>query len=150
MMSLGIMKTHVAALVVLTSLILAGCQSVYSEPDNSLYLQLGERAGIADVVEDLLYFIVDDTRISHQFKGINVAQFHRHLTDQLCELSGGPCQYSGREMRESHAAMGITDTQFNALAENLILAMEQNDVPTAAQNRLIKKLLPMYPDIRHL
>jgi len=102
------------------------------------------------VVEDLLYLIVDDTRISHQFKGINVAQFHRNLTDQLCELSGGPCQYSGREMRESHAAMGITDTQFNALAENLILAMEENDVPTAAQNRLIKKLLPMYPDIRHL
>lgn len=150
MMSLGIIKTHVAALVVLASLILAGCQSVHRQSDNSLYLQLGERAGIADVVEDLLYFIVDDTRISHQFKGINVAQFHRHLTDQLCGLSGGPCQYSGREMRESHAAMGITDTQFNALAENLILAMEQNDVPTAAQNRLIKKLLPMYPDIRHL
>ena len=102
------------------------------------------------MVEDLLYLIVDDTRISHQFKGINVAQFHRNLTDQLCELSGGPCQYSGREMRESHAAMGITDTQFNALAENLILAMEENDVPIAAQNRLIKKLLPMYPDIRNL
>jgi hemoglobin len=144
------MKTHFAALVVLASLVLTGCQSFQREPDNSLYLQLGERAGIADVVEDLLYLIVDDTRISHQFKGINVAQFHRNLTDQLCELSGGPCQYSGREMRESHAAMGITNTQFNALAENLILAMEENDVPTAAQNRLIKKLLPMYPDIRNL
>ncbi|MCL1476615.1 group 1 truncated hemoglobin [Marinobacter sp. M3C] len=149
-MRLGTMKTHFAALVVLASLVLTGCQSFQREPDNSLYLQLGERAGIADVVEDLLYLIVDDTRISHQFKGINVAQFHRNLTDQLCELSGGPCQYSGREMRESHAAMGITNTQFNALAENLILAMEENDVPTAAQNRLIKKLLPMYPDIRNL
>ena len=149
-MRLGTMKTHFAALVVLASLVLTGCQSFQREPDNSLYLQLGERAGIADVVEDLLYLIVDDTRISHQFKGINVAQFHRNLTDQLCELSGGPCQYSGREMRESHAAMGITNTQFNALAENFILAMEENDVPTAAQNRLIKKLLPMYPDIRNL
>jgi hemoglobin len=144
------MTTHFAALVVLASLVLTGCQSVHREPDNSLYLQLGERTGIADVVEDLLYLIVDDTRISHQFKGINVAQFHRHLTDQLCELSGGPCEYAGREMRESHAAMGITNTQFNALVENLILAMEENDVPTAAQNRLIKKLLPMYPNIRHL
>jgi hemoglobin len=149
-MGLGITKTHFAALVVLASFVLTGCQSFHREPDNSLYFQLGERVGIADVVEDLLYLIVDDTRISYQFKGINVAQFHRNLTDQLCELSGGPCEYSGREMRESHAAMGITDTQFNALAENLILAMEQNDVPTAAQNQLIKKLLPMYPDIRHL
>jgi hemoglobin len=144
------MKTLFAAIIVLISLIMTGCQSLNNKPEDNLYVQLGERAGIADVVEDLLYLIVDDTRISYQFKGINVAQFHRNLTDQLCELSGGPCEYSGREMRESHAAMGITDTQFNALAENLILAMEQNDVPTAAQNQLIKKLLPMYPNIRHL
>jgi hemoglobin len=113
-------------------------------------MQLGERDGIADVVEDLLYLIVDDERINHQFKGVDVAQFHRHLTDQLCELSGGPCQYSGREIREAHAAMNITNTQFNALVENLILAMEANQIPTAAQNRLIKQLLPLYPDIRHL
>jgi hemoglobin len=53
-------------------------------------------------------------------------------------------------MRESHADMNITDTEFNALAEDLILAMEQNNVPTAAQNRLIKRLVPMYPDIRNL
>lgn len=149
-MRLVITKTCFTALAVLASLILTGCQNVRSEPDDSLYLQLGARAGIADVVEDLLYLIVDDTRINYQFKGINVAQFHRNLTDQLCELSGGPCQYSGRQMRESHAAMGITDTQFNALVEDLILAMEENDVPTTAQNRLIKALIPMYPDIRHL
>ena len=46
--------------------------------------------------------------------------------------------------------MGITNTQFNALAENLILTMEANQIPTTAQNRLIKQLLPMYSDIRHL
>lgn len=46
--------------------------------------------------------------------------------------------------------MNITNTQFNALTENLILAMEANQIPTAAQNRLIKQLLPLYPDIRHL
>lgn len=144
------MKSYVAVLMMMTGLVLGGCQSFQSQPDNSLYLQLGEREGIANVVEDMLYLIVDDERINHQFKGINVAQFHRNLTDQLCEISGGPCQYSGRDIREAHAAMGITNTQFNALAENLILAMEANQIPTAAQNRLIKQLLPMYSDIRHL
>ena len=143
-------KTYFAALMITAGLLLSGCQSLYNEPDNSLYLQLGERTGIANIVENLLYLIVDDERINKQFKGMDVAQFHRNLTDQLCELSGGPCEYSGRGMRELHAAMGITDTQFNALVENLILAMEKNHVPTAAQNRLIKQLLPLYPDIRHL
>lgn len=149
-MGLSASKTYIAVLLILAGLVLSGCQSHPSESDNSLYLQLGERSGIADVVEDLLYLIVADERINHQFKGIDVAQFHRHLTDQLCELSGGPCTYSGRGMREAHSAMGITNTQFNALAENLILAMEANQIPPAAQNRLIKQLLPLYPDIRHL
>lgn len=131
-------------------LLLGGCQSLNSEPDETLYQQLGEREGIANVVEDLLYLIVDDERINQQFKGMDVAQFHHNLTDQLCELSGGPCTYTGREMRELHSGMAITDTQFNALAENLILAMEKNDIPTGAQNRLIKQLVPLYPDIRNL
>ena len=138
------------ALLISLALMLGGCQSLNNKPDDSLYQQLGEREGIANVVEDLLYLIVDDDRINQQFKGMDVDQFHHNLTDQLCELSGGPCTYTGREMRELHSDMAITNTQFNALAENLILAMEQNDIPTGAQNRLIKQLLPLYPDIRNL
>ena len=144
------LKPLFVALLSAIALVLGGCQSLNNKPDDSLYQQLGEREGIANVVEDLLYLIVDDDRINQQFKGMDVDQFHHNLTDQLCELSGGPCAYTGREMRELHSDMAITDTQFNALAENLILAMEQNDIPTGAQNRLIKRLLPLYPDIRNL
>ena len=144
------LKLLIASLLLGITLVLGGCQSLNSQPDESLYQQLGERQGIANVVEDLLYLIVEDDRINQQFKGMDVAQFHHNLTDQLCELSGGPCTYTGREMRELHSDMAITDTEFNALAENLILAMEQNDIPTGAQNRLIKQLLPLYPDIRNL
>ena len=144
------LKPLFVALLSAIALVLGGCQSLNNKPDDSLYQQLGEREGIANVVEDLLYLIVDDDRINQQFKGMDVDQFHHNLTDQLCELSGGPCTYTRREMRELHSDMAITNTQFNALAENLILAMEQNDIPTGAQNRLIKQLLPLYPDIRNL
>ncbi|MEO9523408.1 MULTISPECIES: group I truncated hemoglobin [Marinobacter] len=152
------------ALMLIAGFALAGCQGMNTTPapaidtdtstgtsaEPTLYQQLGGRAGLAQIVEDLLYLIVDDERINHQFKGVNVAQFHSHLTDQLCQLSGGPCTYSGRSMRKVHADMAITETQFNALAENLILAMEQNEVGTGAQNRLLKRLIPMHPDIRNL
>lgn len=144
------LKRLIAPLLLGMAMVLVGCQSMSGQADASLYQQLGEREGIADVVEDLLYLIVEDDRINQQFKGMDVAQFHHNLTDQLCELSGGPCSYTGREMRELHSDMAITDTQFNALAENLILAMEENDIPTGAQNRLIKRLLPLHPDIRNL
>jgi hemoglobin len=137
---------------VVAVLLLVGCQTheTRNEPSPQLYEQLGERAGIADIVEDLLYLIVEDDRINEHFAGVDIEQFHTNLTDQLCSLSGGPCTYTGREMRESHADMNITDTEFNALAENLILAMEKNGVATSAQNRLIERIVPMYPDIRNL
>lgn len=139
-------------IVVLASFVMMGCQtnSNSANPSPALYEQLGKRVGIANIVEDLLYLIVEDDRINEHFAGIDVQQFHTNLTDQLCNVSGGPCTYTGRGMRDSHADMNITDTEFNALAENLILAMEKNDISTNAQNRLIKQLVPMYPDIRNL
>lgn len=144
-------KPHLSLLLILAlTAAISGCQLQPSPPGPDLYQQLGERAGIASIVEDLLFLIVDDERINQAFRGIDVKQFHRNLTDQLCQLSGGPCTYTGREMRELHADMAITDTQFDALTENLILAMEQNQVPTGAQNRLLKALIPLYPDVRHL
>ncbi|MEX0603354.1 MAG: group 1 truncated hemoglobin [Marinobacter sp.] len=121
-----------------------------SEPDASLYSALGERTGIESIVEDLLYLIVEDERIAFQFKGIDVAHFHKQLSDQICDLSGGPCEYTGREMRESHSAMAVTETQFNALTENLILAMEQNGITTGAQNRLLALLAPLHKAVRGL
>lgn len=146
----SITRAAILCLALAAGMTLAGCQSAPVQPEASLYQQLGERSGIARIVEDLLYLIVEDERINQQFKGLDVTRFHRNLTDQLCQLSGGPCTYSGRGMREAHADMAITDTQFNALAENLILAMEENDVGTGAQNRLLKRLIPLYPDIRNL
>ncbi len=130
---------------------LTACQhSQTAEREDNLYQVLGERQGIEAIVEDLLYLIVEDERIAFQFKGIEVAHFHQQLSDQICVLSGGPCQYTAREMRESHSAMNVTETQFNALTENLILAMEQNGVTTGAQNRLLGLLAPLHEDIRGL
>lgn len=141
---------HSLFITLLLVLPLAGCQSIASQPSPSLYQQLGERAGISKLVTDLLYIIVDDSRINFQFKGVDVAGFHRKFTNQLCQLSGGPCLYKGRTMRDVHAAMHITDTQFNALVEDLILAMEKNHLATATQNQLLALLVPMYPDVRTL
>ncbi len=136
-------------LITVLSLALLGCQSRApgAEPNAQLYDALGKRAGIEAIVEDLLYIIVEDERIAFQFKGLDVARFHHHLSDQICMLAGGPCAYEGRDMAESHRAMAITQTQFNALVEDLILAMEKNGVPTGAQNRLLAKLAPMHDEI---
>lgn len=144
------MKTPFHFLTLLVTLVLlAACASQQPGRDDTLYRDLGERSGIADIVEDLMYRIVEDERIAFQFRGIDVVQFHTNLTDQLCELSGGPCTYTGGAMEDVHAGMDVTETQFNALAEHLVLAMEDNGVSTGAQNRLLKRLVELHPEITH-
>ena len=132
--------------LVLTAL-LGALPAAASEPDSALYQALGERPGIESMVRDLLHRIVRDERIASQFQGIDVQRFHRNLSDQLCELSGGPCRYEGESMPSAHAGMGITETQFNAVTEHLIRAMESEDVPTWAQNRLLAQLVTLHGDI---
>ncbi|MBS3804412.1 MAG: group 1 truncated hemoglobin [Oleiphilaceae bacterium] len=123
----------------------AGAGLATADQSADLYDALGKRDGIERLVEDLMHFIVDDKRIAPQFKGLNVERFHSNLSDQICELAGGPCQYEGMAMTESHH--GITETQFNALVEDLILAMEKNGIATGTQNRLLAKLAPLHPAI---
>lgn len=134
------------------AVLLMACQSPITgdegaERDATLYHALGQRSGIEAIVEDLMYLIVDDTRIAFQFRGLDVNHFHSRLSDQLCELAGGPCRYTGRSMAESHQAMAITETQFNALVENLVLALERNGISTAAQNQLLAQLAPIHGEI---
>lgn len=128
-------------------LVLVGCQTTASGTDRSLYEALGERNGIAEFVKDTLYRVVEDPRIADTFKGVDIARLHRHLTDQICALANGPCTYTGRSMAESHAGLGLNETHFNALVEDLILAMEDNQVPVAAQNRLLALLAPLHDDV---
>lgn len=132
--------------ILLLALLITGCQTAPSG-DPSLYDALGKRTGIATFVKDTLYRVVEDPRIAATFKGVDIAQLHRHLTDQICALADGPCTYTGRSMAEAHAGLGLNETHFNALVEDLILAMEDNQVPVSAQNRLLALLAPLHDDV---
>jgi len=65
------------------------------------------------------------------------------LTDQFIELSGGPVTYHGRDIAEVHSTLGITNADFNRLAENLQVAMDHHGVPFPTQNRLVALLASM-------
>ncbi|MCC5855873.1 MAG: group 1 truncated hemoglobin [Idiomarina sp.] len=128
--------------------LLAGCMLFMATAQaNSLYQDLGEQEGIANLVEELLFNIADDRRIRHHFADTDMERLHRMLTEQICELAGGPCTYSGDDMVTSHTGMGVTRADFNALVENLQLAMDDHGISVGAQNRLLALLAPMHHEI---
>lgn len=132
-----------ALLVALCLAALGACSSTPTH-DDSLYQAFGGKTGISKTVTQFLYQVVDDDRINHYFAGVNADRLQRRLTNQFCQLSGGPCRYKGDSMRKVHAGMHLTDADFNALVEDLITAMEERHIPIGAQNRLLAKLAPMH------
>lgn len=118
--------------------------------NDDLYLQLGGTQGIEQIVEDLLFNVADDRRIRHHFIDIDIVRLHEKLSEQICELAGGPCVYSGDDMVKSHTGMGVTRADFNALVEALQLAMDDNQITVSAQNRLLAMLAKMHHEIVNL
>ena len=112
-----------------------------------LYQALGETAGITRLMDDFVNRVVKDPRIGGHFKDVKPAALKESLTDQICQLSGGPCKYEGADMKSAHADMDINKGHFNALVEVLQSAMDAQGIPFAQQNRLLALLAPMHRDV---
>jgi hemoglobin len=115
--------------------------------DDSTYQGLGGQQGIKNIVATLVTLIKADVRIKESVSDSDMKHVAMRLEEQFCVLSGGPCKYEGEPMKESHGGLKVTNAQFNALAEDLQVAMERHGVPSAVQNRLVAKLAPMQREI---
>lgn len=115
--------------------------------DEAFYAGLGGKAGIKRIVDTLVPLILADARIKASFADSDMKHVAMRLEEQFCALAGGPCTYGGEPMKEVHGGLQVTNMQFNALAEDLQIAMEQNGVASSVQNRLVAKLAPMQREI---
>jgi hemoglobin len=95
------------------------------------------------VVDDFVVNVAADSRINTFFARTDMAQLKRLLVEQICAAGGGPCTYTGRDMRSAHAGMGISDAQFNALVENLVKSLDKLKVPENEKRELLTILGPM-------
>jgi hemoglobin len=67
--------------------------------------------------------------------------------EKFCVEAGGPCIYNGDSLAEAHKGMNLTRSDFNALVENLIDAMDDQRIPVPTQNRLIARLAPQRGEV---
>ena len=128
-------------------LVAAGCPSPTSKPEASLYQRLGGQEAITAVVDDFVANVAADSRINARFANTDIPRFKQLLVDQICAGTGGPCTYTGRDMKTTHAGMGITDAEFDALVEDLVRSLDKFKVPAAEKEELLGILGPMKSDI---
>jgi hemoglobin len=129
----------------LAVVLLAGASLAHA--DESLFTQIGGEPKLRATVDKLVEIMLEDERINFTFAETDLAKFKGLLYDQICELTGGPCKYTGRDMIESHKKLSTTNEQFNALAEDLYIAFDEVGVPYRLQNRVMALLAPMQPQV---
>jgi len=127
---------------------LAACGSMQSAPpQKSLYERLGGKPAIQAVVDDFIGNVAADNRINGFFANTNIPRLNSMLVNQICEATGGPCKYTGRDMKSAHAGMGVTEAHFNALVEDLVKSLNKFNVPEKEKNELLSALASMKGDI---
>jgi hemoglobin len=146
------MKRFRRLAVVFGFLALMAASNASAQPPKSLYDRLGGRTAIVAVVDDFVANCAGDTRINKFFAATaadknRLATFKTNLVDQICEASGGPCKYTGKDMKSAHAGMGISNADFNALVEDLTKSLDKFKVGKADKDQLLGVLGPMRPQI---
>ena len=137
------MSFRATLMSVVVASVLAPPPSQAAEPDRSAFDAFGGKAGLDRVADVGVERVIHDPRIQDRFKGANIPRLKMQLSTQFCALLNGPCDYTGKDMQQAHAGMGLKDYDFNALAEDFQIAMDEVGVPYRWQNSLISKLAPM-------
>jgi hemoglobin len=116
-------------------------------PVGSLYERLGGLGAIEAVVKDFVAVVAADARINSFFVNTEIPRLEQMLVEQICAATGGPCTYTGKDMVTVHTGMKITDAQFDALVEDLVISLDRFRVGATEQGELLGALGAMRGDI---
>lgn len=114
---------------------------------SSLYERLGGLEAITAVVDSFTARCAGDERINKKFERTDIPRLKKMLVDQVCQATGGPCVYAGRDMKEAHDGMAVTAGEFDALVSDLVATLDEFQVPEAEKSELLNLLGPMRADI---
>lgn len=105
-----------------------------------MYQRLGRKEALTAVVNELWVVVSADARINVRFAHTKPEVFGGQLVDILWQASGGPCKYQGQDMKSAPTGMKLTDTDFNALAEDTVKVLDKFKVPVIEKNEVMKLL----------
>ena len=114
-----------------------------AQPTKSLYERLDGVYSIATVVDDFIErLLVNDTlnanpAIKESRTRVAKAGLKFHVTALVCAATGGPCAYTGRSMKESHAKLNINEPQWQAMVADFRKTLDTFKVPAREQEELM-------------
>lgn len=129
---------------------LLGCAAAPPADQRPLYDRLGGKIGVDLIVDTFIYNIMTNPELRPAFAETPIyalPDLKRKFSQQICDISGGPCDYKGLDMVEAHKGMDITVAQFNAMGGEMQAALERYRIEPGAQRELLTLMGQMQNDI---
>jgi hemoglobin len=105
-----------------------------------LYFRIGGYDVIAATIDGMLMRMRGDPQFARFATGRSEDSHRRtrqFLVDQLCALAGGPCLYTGRDMKTSHKGLGITESDWQTTMKYMRDSMTELNIPQREQDEVI-------------
>lgn len=117
---------------------------------SSLFEQIGG-ADAVDAAVDIFYRkVLTDPVIMHFFDTVDMDKQIAKQKAFLTMAFGGPNNYTGKDMREAHKHMNLTEEHFTAVANNLKSTLEDLSVPEDLINQVMTIAASTHDDVLNL
>ena len=149
----SVFSKSLAALFIVLSLTIAGLghvstpNLVHAEETKALYDRLGGMTAITAVVDEFVNRLVADSKVNGRFGSTDVERFKTLNAELVCMATGGPCKYSGRDMKNTHNGMRISQAEFDLTAGHLSKTLKKFKVPKQETKELMAIIGSLRKDI---
>jgi hemoglobin len=123
-------------------------QSMQKQP--TLYQRLGGYDAIAAVSDDFVGRLATGKLLSRFVVGLSndsKMKLRQHLVDFLCNATGGPCIYLGRDMKTVHTGLGITEADWKEGVDALVATLDKFKVPEKEKSEVLAAVGGLKKDI---
>ena len=121
-----------------------------AQEKKSLYQRLGGYDALAAVTDDFIGRLAADKQLARFFPGLSddsKAKLRQHVLNLLCQTTGGPCIYTGRDMKTTHKGLGITEADWTASVADLNATLDKFKVPKAEHDEVLAAISGLKKDI---
>jgi len=99
----------------------------------SLFERLGGRPGISILVDDTVDAHMKNPAINARFLPFlkepeRLAKIKQHTVDFFSAGSGGPAEYSGRDMETTHTGMNISPAEYMHVIDDIFSALDKQSI----------------------
>jgi len=128
----------------------ADAPQAFAQQQKSLYQRLGGYDALAAVTDDFIGRLATDPQLKRFFMGHNkegLTRIRQHIIDFLCVATGGPCAYTGQDMKTAHTGLGITEDDWNLTVKHLVETLDKFKVPDKEKNEVLAAVSSLKGDI---